>query len=535
MRIGDLLALSTFQGTTLVAGAAGLEREVTWAHVVDVPEPASWIGAGQLLLTTGYAWPRETEAEREQIEALAARGLAGIGLAVPGYAEHFSQVAKDAAERLALPLLEIPWDVPFARITEELHRAILASQQSLIARSEAIHRALTRAASEGTTLADLARRLGDSLKRAAAIEDPHGQLLGYFDPESAAGHPQPELPLHELERGGLLVELRESTVPVAVPAVPDLKTSGRLVCRIRVGGALAGFVWLSEGGEPFSELDRRAVEHASLVAALHISHQRELAQVETRLGYASFLSLLEAPGTTPQTLERAQLLGFDPKLVYRAGIVLVDEALPLGRDAVMRRDAIVERLRAHLVAGGEERPKLGVWLNRIPFLVPDHIGLEGIAAALQPDPVRVVVGRPAAGTDGVRASYGEAQQLLGYDGLERLARFEDVLVPRVLLGDASARDGFLDELFRPLQGHKGQSALREALLCYAEHGFAFRRTAAALGVHPNTLRYRLERASTLTGLALGEPEARFRLQLAARLLPLVSSRSDERTKKKPVN
>lgn len=94
MRIGDLLALSTFQGTTLVAGAAGLEREVTWAHVVDVPEPASWIGAGQLLLTTGYAWPRETEAEREQIEALAARGLAGIGLAVPGYAEHFRKLPK---------------------------------------------------------------------------------------------------------------------------------------------------------------------------------------------------------------------------------------------------------------------------------------------------------------------------------------------------------------------------------------------------------------------------------------------------------
>ncbi|MDQ2857469.1 MAG: PucR family transcriptional regulator ligand-binding domain-containing protein [Candidatus Eremiobacteraeota bacterium] len=535
MRIGDLLALSTFQGTTLVAGVAGREREVTWAHVVDVPEPAAWVGEGQLLLTTGYAWPHETNAEREQIEALAARGLAGIGLAVPGYAEHFSQGAKNAADRLALPLLEIPWDVPFARITEELHRAILTSQQNLIARSEAIHRALTRAAGEGTTLADLARHLSDSLKRAAAIEDPHGQLLGYHDPGAAVGSTKPELALHELERAGLLAQLRQSAVPVAVPAFPELRTTRRLVCPIRAGGALAGFVWLGEGSVPFSELDRRAIEHASLVAALHISHQRELAQVETRLGYASFLSLLEAPATTPQTLERAQLLGFDPKLVYRAGIVLLDEALPLGRDAVMRRDAIVERLRAHLVASGEVRPKLGVWLNRIPFLVPDDIDLEGIAAALLPDPVRLVVGRPAAGTDGVRASYGEAQQLLGYDGLARLARFEDVLVPRVLLGDAAARDGFLDELFRPLEGHKGQAAMREALLCYAEHGFAFRRTAAALGVHPNTLRYRLERASLLTGLALGEPDTRFRLQLAARLLPLLASHSDGRTKNKVRN
>ena len=43
-----------------------------------------------------------------------------------------------------------------------------------------------------------------------------------------------------------------------------------------------------------SELDMRAAEHAALVAAVHVAHQRELAMTEARLGYASFLSLLEA-------------------------------------------------------------------------------------------------------------------------------------------------------------------------------------------------------------------------------------------------
>ncbi len=60
--------------------------------------------------------------------------------------------------------------------------------------------------------------------------------------------------------------------------------------------------------------------------------------------------------------------------------------------------------------------------------------------------------------------------------------------------------------------------LERSLLCYARHGFLRNRAAAALGVHQNTLRYRVERVSDLAGLDLHDPEVRFRLQLAAALL-----------------
>jgi purine catabolism regulator len=89
MRVRDLLALPSFSGTTVVAGRGGLDREVRWAHVVDMPEPARWVGDGQVLLTTGFSWPGDSDAESRQLEALAGRRLAAIGLAVPGFVEHF--------------------------------------------------------------------------------------------------------------------------------------------------------------------------------------------------------------------------------------------------------------------------------------------------------------------------------------------------------------------------------------------------------------------------------------------------------------
>jgi purine catabolism regulator len=526
--------LQTLREAVLVAGERGAEGEVRWAHVVDMPGPAPWVGEGQLLLTTGYAWPADPEQERLQLEALAERGLAGIGLAVPGYVDHFSASARAHATRLGLPLLEIPWNVPFARITEELHRAILTAQQTVIARSEEIHRALTRAASEGTTLGELAGRLGELIGRSITIEDPHGKLLGYHaiaaqdDParrETLARTASPAWLLGELERLGHLERIRTSAGPVRLPPLPHVELAARVVCPIRVGGDLAGFVWIVEGDEPLSELDHRAAEHASLVAALQIAHQRELERVESRLGYASFLTLLEAPSATPQTLERASLLGFDPAIAYRVGIVQLEEPLPLGRDGVLRRESIVETLRRHLAASGIERPMLGASLNRVPFLIPDGADLGAVAKSLAACDVRIVFGRVATGTDGVRTGYREALELLGYDGLGRMACYEDVLLPRVLVGDPAARDAFVRELFIALERAKGGAVLREAILRYAEHGFAFRRTATALGIHPNTLRYRLERAAVLTGMAFDDADTRFRLQLAARLLRLASSPS----------
>src|SRR3954468_18502615 len=41
----------------LVAGAAGAETPVRWAHVSEVEDPTPWLEGGELLLTTGIGLP----------------------------------------------------------------------------------------------------------------------------------------------------------------------------------------------------------------------------------------------------------------------------------------------------------------------------------------------------------------------------------------------------------------------------------------------------------------------------------------------
>jgi PucR family transcriptional regulator, purine catabolism regulatory protein len=526
MTVREALHLESLKAAVVVAGKQGLDREVRWTHVVDMPDPVPWVSPGQLLLTTGLSWPKSTSEQRSQIAQLRAKGLAAIALAVPRFVAHFSSAARDEADRVGLTLLEIPFEIPFAQITEEVHRAIMAEQYGIVERSEHIHRALTRAAASGKNLNDLAHALGGLLGRSVTFEDADGKLLAFHDAggdadavrgETLENAQSPAATFEALEAAGLLDMIRSSNAPVRIPALPELDMTPRVVCPIRLGNELVGLVWIIEGESALSELDHRAAEHAALVAALHVAHQRELATTEARLGYASFLSLLEAEDNDPQAIERARLLGFDSEGWQRIAIAAVPEPLPLTREGFLRREAAAMRIRNRLHAEGV-KPLLTTSLNYVYFLVPDDVDVEAIWKSLNDPTIAILLGRRYRGTRGARRSFLEAKSLLNYRDSAPIRRFEEALVPRVLMGDEGARDAFIDDLFGQLRGKKGGAVLEQALLTLAKSGFNYKKTAEKLRIHLNTLRYRLARAAELLHADLDSPEMRFRLQLAARLL-----------------
>src|SRR5258705_5934389 len=124
MKLSDAQAKTILGKARLVAGHQSVSNEIRWVHIVDIPDVVQWVRPDQLLLTTGYALPRDSDSQRALVRDLAERGLAGIGLAVPRFFDHFSAAFCEEADLHGLPLLEIPWEIPFALITEELHTEI---------------------------------------------------------------------------------------------------------------------------------------------------------------------------------------------------------------------------------------------------------------------------------------------------------------------------------------------------------------------------------------------------------------------------
>ncbi len=531
MRVADLLDLPVLQGTRVVAGTRGLEARVRWVHVVDLPDPLPWIDRGMLMLSTGIAWPRRDDELVALVHRLAERGVAALGLAVPHYFARFPDAMRQAADEVGLPLLEIPWEIPFVRITETVHNLLLREQWQELERAEQLHRELMRAAARTRSLDRLVRTLGELIGRSITVEEPDGTLLAYYQ----RGPYEDAARRATIEAGRAPAWLQEGLVargylppqgmqPYRVPAIPELGLRERVVCPIWLHGELVGLVWIIEGEEPLSGLDLRAAEHAALVFALLFAQKRELAQLEARLGYAFLATLLEGRFTgSPQELERARALGYDPLRRYRVLVVVLGEP-PLTVEAFQRREQVALRLRRALRRLGCA-PLVATTHDQVIVLVEQDEHLETLRQELDDGQLTVVAGRPYAGPDGVRRSYREACTLLEYVDRPCFARYEDLVLERVLAGDREARQAFVALWLGPLERVRHGERLVETLLAWVRARFAVNEVADQLGVHPNTVRYRLEQIGALLGRDLTDPETQFELQLLLRLLGRAPSES----------
>jgi PucR family transcriptional regulator, purine catabolism regulatory protein len=513
MRVREVLDLPCLVGAVVVAGSAELDREIRWVHVIDNPDTVTWARAGQLLLTTGYAWPRDDASLETLLRDLAATGVAAVGLAVPQFFEHFPAAFVRAASAAGMVLIEVPWEIPFAQITEEVHTALLGEQTRIMERSEAIHRALTRAAANATNLESVARTLAAETGHRVFVTAVDGQVLAYGGPAAERPPPEAVAALLAAPRGPCGDAATTMSEVAALGGGGDVAWA--VTCAVRVHATEMGAVWLlGRSGVPGS-LEARAAEHAALVAALHLAHQRELATVETRLRRSFVDDLLEGRvDASDHASERGHVVGFSTLSPYRVALAELDLQPPLGRDAFARRERALERVRLMLVRRGAA-DLVTTSSNRVFVLLQEGVAAIDLWHALDDGAAAIVVSRPYHGIEGVRRGFEEVRASIRHVPPGTVAAIDDLLLPRAMSGDTAAQEALVERYVAPLSGVRTGERLVRTLFCLARRDFVLTTTAEALGVHISTLRHRLERIESLLGVDLHDADVRFAVRIAA--------------------
>ena len=91
---------------------------VDWAHNSDLPDPTPFLGAGQLLLTTGRQFAGyDADDYRDYVRRLAEVGVVAIGFGTEVVREGTPAELVAACAEAGLPLVEIPYDTPFIAIS----------------------------------------------------------------------------------------------------------------------------------------------------------------------------------------------------------------------------------------------------------------------------------------------------------------------------------------------------------------------------------------------------------------------------------
>ncbi|MCW2621091.1 MAG: PucR family transcriptional regulator [Frankiales bacterium] len=170
------------------------------------------------------------------------------------------------------------------------------------------------------------------------------------------------------------------------------------------------------------------------------------------------------------------------------------------------------------------------------FNAPDPEAIRFVSARLTavlgpgedaaPRTWQAAVGRPAAGADGVRASYEQALDALALAGRLRLPApvvdAAELVVFRVLLRDRPAIDDLIATALGPLAAARGGAEpLLATLEAYYATGGVATEAARRLHLSVRAVTYRLARVARLLGVDPTDPAERFALHaavLAARLL-----------------
>ncbi|SCL60786.1 PucR family transcriptional regulator [Micromonospora eburnea] len=164
----------------LVAGDAGLDRPVRWVHAAEVPDIATLLGGGELVLTTGIGLPADDAGLRAFIGDLADVGVSGLVVELGRrYVSGVPRVMAAAAERRGLPLVELRRAIPFVRITEAVHALIVDAQLTELRATEEIHQRFTELSVEGAGAAEVVRQAAELSGCPVVLENLSRQVLAY--------------------------------------------------------------------------------------------------------------------------------------------------------------------------------------------------------------------------------------------------------------------------------------------------------------------------------------------------------------------
>ena len=529
--VADALSLNELNGARVVAGNAGLNRPVSWVHVVSVPDAAEWLNGGELVLTTGNNLPPDAEAQQRYVQALADKGVAGLALAVGRYISAAPEHMRAVAEQNNFPLIEIPFQSRFIDIARQVNERISQQALATLERALTIHRVLTQLVLDGGDLKDLAETLARLVGQSISIENERFEALASANiaPVDEArrytlskGRTDPRL-IEALQQRGVLDLIRHTLRPVALPQMPEVGLEmERILAPVVVHGEIYGYMWIIADDRPLNDLDRVAIETGATIAALILLHQEAVQVAEASLKGGLLSQLIQPDGSHETVLaDQALRYGLDLTHAYR---VLVIEAA----DRTSQKHLALYRQLNRRAAAQKWPAVVGQFAGQVVVIAQGDSQVQeitsGILAEINSD-IRLGV---SAVHHGVRKVSEAHQQCL--DALEiarrlrmpdRVARFEALGYLHALYragSESVALNPYVPCLRRLLR--EQQADLFNTLEAYLDAGGNGVATAERLTIHRSTLNYRLARIAEICEVDLSDPLTRTNLQVALKLLRL---------------
>ncbi len=510
----------------ILAHEAGLDHQIRWVHASEVPNIASLLQGGELLLTTGMGIGDGPAARRRLVTELADRGIAALVIELGSTLRAVPDDIVRAASAGDLCLVALHREVRFVEVTETIHRLLIDQGGEMLREADLLHRRFTALMLGGAGVPEILAELARFVHNPVFLER-SGHGLAFHvpyesDDETALGA------WSAFTRG---LATAPQGLEERVPLGGD-ESWGRLITL-----ALDG---------PLRAEDRVAVERAVGLIALALMRREEEEQLGTRERGNFLAGLTSSRAAEPEITVRAGELGFtgDWEALLPLAATVPDLAPRARGDAAwvtVKRD-LQQGLRREglpaIIGDGDVRELLIVVglrragdRPRIAQLVGEM--LSATAARRLGDDPKPTLCVAAATTRWVEvgARLAEATASLEAAAHGAFAPWHDLSIPsldRLLFALRNSEElrQFIDQRLRPLieVDRRGRGDLVKTLRALCDNAGRKLETAEQLGVKRQTLYHRLRRIESITACDLSDGYVLLSFHLALRARPFAGLR-----------
>jgi purine catabolism regulator len=503
--VRELLQLPHLQAT-LIGGAGGLDREITWVHTSDLPNPWEWHGSGELLLTNGTGMAPEEPVQITFVERLCETGASGLALGLGMSGPPLTAGATRRADELGLPLLAVPFSVPFTAVVRAVADANDREESRQLGRVARLYELLRTSVVSAQPGPETFRRLGQELGIRLYLVDPDTGLSLFDEGEETSFGPMlvESYRAHRNAIPGMLHLNLPDAVPGAAGAVAVAVPGDQPTALVvePLGNQLPSPVLL---------------QHIATGAALELAQLVAAREQQRRQG-ADLLS---------QMMDRR----IDPRV---ADEQVADAGLDLTRCVLVMANVgpQVTATDVHRVLARTRVPYLLLRRDCLLYVaIPDQ-AVEAHFPAELPEPARAVgTSGPIISANRVPHAALEARWALGVAEVENqpVVRFGDdttLLLPRTPTEAQALVTRILGELIT-LDAEHGTDYVN-TLQVMLRHDRSWQSAAAELHIHKQTLGYRIRKIEQITGRGLTRTEDLAEWWFALRAHDLLDGRLRDR-------
>lgn len=379
-------------------------------------------------------------------------------------------------------------------------------------------------------LFSLANATASLVGGAVTIEDAESRVLAYSnlgDPiderrrDAILGRRVPEDRIRLHRERGVFRELWRNPRPIKVPGNPHEHCRARYIAAVTTGDTMLGSIWVVEGDQPLSEQQIEALSEAARVAALHMVRARFAPDLERQRRSEAFRAALDGRCPYGATLSS---LGFGPGVAIT--LCALRPTSPSSEGSTLLTARLADLL--HLAMGSGREAWAVAELRGITYAaISSHRDdggertlrdLLARGAATLGGPLRCAIGSVVHDPDLLPSVRWQVDALLpmlhdrpGAPSVASTREYRGAifagLAAELLSADERFVTGVLEEVRRYDECH-GTDYLR-TIDEHIHYQGAAGSCSLALGVHVNTLRYRLQRLHELFGIDPADPDFRF--------------------------